>query len=92
MRHGNKLHVFARTRNAPYLFYYRYFQIEEKNWYPWEKVQVDIPSYDVEDDKGKIIESGTYLIPFVWNNRLLIFFPQFMKKTQPIADRPQHQN
>ncbi|MBP5973609.1 hypothetical protein HW132_12890 [Brasilonema sp. CT11] len=77
-----KLHVFSRTRNAPYFFYYRYFHIGEKNWYPWEKVQVDIPSYDVEDTNGKITKNGTYLIPIVWNKRLLIFFPQFAKKTK----------
>ncbi|NUN67052.1 hypothetical protein HCU40_20415 (plasmid) [Pseudanabaena biceps] len=78
-----KLHIFARTRNAPYFFYYRYFQIGQKNWYPWEKVQVDIPSYDVEDDKGQIVDNGTYLSSVVWNKRLLVFFPQFMKKTAP---------
>ena len=86
---GNKLHVFARTRNAPYFFFYRYFDIKESNWYPWEKMQVDIPSYDVEDvdatgkETGNIKKNGngTYLIPVVWNNRLLVFFPQFMKKT-----------
>ncbi len=79
-----KLHLFARTRNAPYFFYYRHFHIGEKNWYPWEKVQVDISSYDVENkDNGTIEKNGTYLIPVVWNQRLLIFFPQFMKKTSP---------
>jgi hypothetical protein len=79
-----KLHVFARTRNAPYLFYYRYFDVNVLNWYPWEKVQVDIPSYDVEDEHGQITDNGTYMVPVVWNKRLLIFFPQFMKKTQPV--------
>ena len=79
----NKLHVFSRTRNAPYFFYYRYFNINELNWYPWVKVQVDIPSYDVENEDGKIINNGTYLIPVIWNKRLLVFFPQFMKKTAP---------
>ncbi len=78
-----KLHVFARTRNAPYLFYYRYFHVTEKNWYPWEKVQVDIPSYDIEDINGQMIMNGTFVIPVVWNKRLLIFFPQFSKKTAP---------
>jgi hypothetical protein len=78
----SKLHVFASTRNAPYFFFYRYFQVHEKNWYPWEKVQVDIPSYDVERG-GIIVNHGSYLIPVAWNNRLLIFFPQFMKKTIP---------
>ena len=78
-----KLHVFSRTRNAPYFFYYRYYDIQEKNWYPWEKMQVDIPSYDVENDEGVITGNGCYLIPVIWNKRLLIFFPQFMKKTKP---------
>ncbi|CAG9932011.1 neuraminidase-like domain-containing protein [Candidatus Nitrotoga arctica] len=86
---GARLHVFARTRNAPHLLFYRYFHTAERNWYPWEKVQVDIPSYDAEaiDGKGNrtevIVENGTYLIPVVWRNRLLIFFPQFVKKTVP---------
>ena len=78
-----KLHVFSRTRKAPYLFYYRYYQVQEQNWYPWEKVQVDIPSYDVEDTNGQIADNGTYLIPVVWNKRPLIFFPRFSKKTAP---------
>jgi hypothetical protein len=81
---GAKLHVFARTRNAPYFFYYRYLDLNEMNWYPWEKMQVDIPSYDVEDPAThRITGSGCYLSPVVWNGRLLIFFPQFMKKTKP---------
>lgn len=79
---GAKLHVFSRTRNAPYFFYYRYLGLDEMNWYPWEKMQVDIPSYDVEDAVGKITGNGCYLTPVVWNGRLLIFFPQIMKKTK----------
>ena len=27
------------------------------------------------------MDNGAYLVPVVWNSRLLIFFPQFMKKT-----------
>ncbi|WPD23166.1 MAG: neuraminidase-like domain-containing protein [Candidatus Electrothrix scaldis] len=77
-----KLHIFARTRNAPYFFFYRFYDVTEGNWYPWEKVQVDIPSYDHENEKGEIDSNGTYLIPVVWQKRLLIFFPQFMKKTE----------
>jgi hypothetical protein len=83
-----KLHVFSRTRNVPYSFYYRYFNIGKHYWYPWEILGVDIPSYDEEDADGKITNSGTYLVPVVWNRRLLIFFPQFIKKTLPIkADK-----
>jgi len=78
------LHIFARTRNAPYFFYYRYFDTATRNWYPWEKMQVDIPSYDVEDKAtGQITGNGSYVIPVVWNKRLLVFFPQFVKKTLP---------
>jgi hypothetical protein len=82
---GNRLHVFARTRNAPYFWFYRYFQGDEKNWYPWQKVQVDIPSYDAEDSDQQITGNGGYLAPVVWNNRLLLFFPQFSRKTLPNA-------
>jgi Tc toxin complex TcA C-terminal TcB-binding domain/Neuraminidase-like domain len=77
-----KLHIFGRTHNAPYFFYYRYFDTQASNWYPWEKMQVDISSYDLEKN-GKTSKNGVYLIPVVWNNRLLIFFPQIMKKTFP---------
>jgi hypothetical protein len=84
---GSKLHVFSRTHAAPYFFYYRYLAMDEDmNWYPWEKVQVDIPSYDVEDMNGLITGNGCYLTPVVWNGRLLVFFPQFVKKTKPNPD------
>ena len=178
-----KLHVFSRTRSAPYSFYYRYFNVKEGYWYAWEKIQVDIPSYDVGNvpltieiqsakfppgttgivDFDGVISSypsdlnkfkgrfrvakdthlttftyphfqnalnnvefpivqlngaaignikkitvdnvsfsfegtfegelhrtsntnGCYLIPVVWNNRLLIFFPQIKKNTKTGAD------
>ncbi|BBB92591.1 MAG TPA: neuraminidase-like domain-containing protein [Methylomusa anaerophila] len=79
-----KLHIFSRTRNAPYIFYYRYLALDEMNWYPWEKMQIDIPSYDVEDpNTHEVKDNGCYLTPAVWNGRLLVFFPQIMKKTKP---------
>lgn len=98
-----KLHVFSRTRIAPYFFFYRYLDIAGgNNWNPWEKMQVDIPNYDVEvtieiikiaqniyelNPKYKtIIGNGCYLTPIVWNGRLLIFFPQFVRKTKPNED------
>jgi hypothetical protein len=78
-----KLHIFGRTRNAAYIFYYRYLSLSEMNWYPWEKLQVDVPSYDEFNDNGDVVGNGCYLTPVVWNGRLLIFFPQIMKKTRP---------
>jgi hypothetical protein len=83
---GSKLHVFSRTRNAPYIFYYRYLALDEMNWYPWEKMQVDIPSYDAEDQTThQVVGNGCYLTPVAWNDRLLIFFPQIMKKTRSLS-------
>jgi hypothetical protein len=79
-----RMHVFSRTRNAPYHFYYRYLALDEMNWYPWEKMQIDIPSYDVENPSThEVTGNGCYLTPVVWNERMLIFFPQIMKKTKP---------
>ena len=101
MEGGEKVHVFGRTRIAPYFFYYRYMDVPARNWYPWEKMQVDIPSYDREEvtqfkkDNGKfvsnpnykkIIGNGSYLTPVIWNGRLLIFFPQFLRKSKAFDD------
>ncbi len=78
---GAKLHVFSRTRNAPYFFFYRFMALDEMNWYPWEKMDVDITSYDVENSKThQIIDNGCYISAIVWNDRLIVFFPQIVKK------------
>ena len=83
---NNKLHVFGRSHNAPYFFFYRYYDTQEFNWYPWEKMQVDIPSYDVAANAyAQVTGNGTYLTPLVWRNRLLVFFPQISVKTRPAA-------
>lgn len=93
---GAKLHVFSRTRNAPYFFYYRYLELETMNWYPWEKMQVDIPSYDAEikvtlgnpPKESDLLINGCYLTPVAWNGRLLVFFPQILKKSKPNQNSP----
>jgi len=36
----------------------------------------------VESSSKQVLENGTYVIPLVWNNRLLIFIPQISKKTR----------
>lgn len=81
--HGSKLHAFGRTRNAPYAFYYRYLALDEMNWYPWEKMQVDISNYEAENASHEVTGNGSFLTPVVWNERLLVFFPQIVKKTKP---------
>ncbi len=67
------LHIFGRTHNAPYQFFYRTCD-EFYKWSTWEKVQVDIRM--TEDGEN----SGVHLIPVVWKNRLFIFWAEFIKK------------
>jgi len=67
------LHVFGRTHNLPYKYFYRRWNEYEK-WSAWEKVPVDIRA--VEDGEN----SGVHLIPVVWKGRLFLFWPEFMEK------------
>ncbi|NOT09810.1 MAG: hypothetical protein HOP28_16580 [Gemmatimonadales bacterium] len=70
------LHVFARTHNAPYTFFYRRWN-EYRKWSPWERLPVDIRSVD----KGN--NSGVHLIPVVWKKRLFLFWPEFVEVKDP---------
>jgi hypothetical protein len=70
------LHVFARTHNAPYKFFYRRWN-EYQKWSAWERVPVDIRS--VEDGA----DSGVHLIPVVWKKRLFLFCPEFIDAQEP---------
>jgi hypothetical protein len=69
----NILHVFARTFNAPHVYFYRRL-LNLTTWTPWEKMQVDI--------------QGDHLIPVIWNRRLYLFWPQFAKKAAPPTGTP----
>jgi len=74
------LHVFGRTHNMPYKYYYRRWN-EFHKWSAWEKVQVDIRS--VEDGEN----SGVHLIPVVWKGRLFLFWPEFMDQDPRVQDQ-----
>ncbi|MBE7170547.1 MAG: hypothetical protein INR73_08150 [Williamsia sp.] len=58
------VHVFGRTHNIPYQYFYR--KLEKKIWSPWEKVEVDI--------------EGDHILPVVWNGRLMLFWALFTEK------------
>src|SRR5690606_34832985 len=75
------LHVFGRTHNAPYQFFYRTCSSTFK-WSAWEKVQLDIRMTEDGDN------SGVHLMPVVWKNRLFLFWAEFIKK-QENASPPQ---
>jgi Neuraminidase-like domain len=82
---NNIVHICARTVHSPYMYYYRNVNLSNGTvvWTSWEAVQVDIPSYTVQTPSGATGASGTYVTPVVYYGRLMIFFPQFIKKTQP---------
>ena len=67
------MHVFARTHNSPYKFFYRTWN-KFKKWSAWEKVALDIRGVE-EGNK-----SGVHLVPVVWKGRLFLFWPEFIKK------------
>jgi hypothetical protein len=69
------LHVFGRSHNLPYKYFYRRWNKFHK-WSAWEKVQLDIRG--VEDGEN----SGVHLIPVVWKGRLYLFWPEFMEKAK----------
>lgn len=71
------LHVFARTHNAPYKFFYRRWD-EYGKWSAWERVPVDIRSVEaVGTSDGS--NSGVHLVPVVWKQRLFLFWPEFIR-------------
>ncbi|KAI9767406.1 MAG: putative Insecticidal toxin complex protein TccB2 [Geoglossum umbratile] len=84
------LHLFARTRHSPYIYYHRTRETSS-GYSPWEQIQTDIPSFDSDRSDQTHTStptsiSGTYLVPYVWNRRVLVFIPQFRKTDLPGAD------
>jgi len=77
-------HFFARTRSAPYEFYYREMNIHTEShapwskWSQWSRIEVDIMPYDTEWDGTTIPHSGNYLIPLIRDDRLFLYIPQIM--------------
>ena len=76
------LHVFGRTHNAPYKFFYRTWN-EFKKWSAWETVPLDIRCIEDGDN------SGVHLIPVVWKSRLFLFWPEFNVVQESQADTTQ---
>lgn len=64
----NILHVFGRTFHTPHTYFYRTL-VNFTTWTPWEEMQVTI--------------DGDHLMPIIWNRKLYVFWPTFVKKTVP---------
>jgi len=61
-------HVFARTFNAPHVWYYRRLE-NGRAWTPWEKIDADI--------------EGEHLVPVLFHHRLHLFWTVFREVTKP---------
>ncbi|KAK3338689.1 hypothetical protein B0T25DRAFT_599373 [Lasiosphaeria hispida] len=83
-------HFFARTRTAPFDFYYRRLEVTGAsaasirwNWLPWSKMEVEIPTHEVDADHQTLQRPGSYLLPALFKNRLFLFIPQITRQTKP---------
>lgn len=70
----NIIHVIARTKSLPRVYYYRTYDMNYSKWEAWERVDVDI--------------EGDHVVPVVYNRKLHIFWMQFLEKPRPIKKMP----
>jgi peptidoglycan hydrolase-like protein with peptidoglycan-binding domain len=76
------LHVVARTRSMPAIFFYRNYDLYYSRWSPWEKIDNDIQS--------------DHVVPWVYNRKLYLFWlilhdkPIKLKRLPPVkqSDEP----
>jgi hypothetical protein len=81
-------HLFARTRNAPYTYFYRSMEHTKRGqsipspvWTPWTKMPFEITGHEVDADGNTLARSGAYIVPVVWRKRLMVFMPKLTVKT-----------
>jgi peptidoglycan hydrolase-like protein with peptidoglycan-binding domain len=68
------LHIVARTKADPAIFYYRAFNGIDATWSPWEKIDADI--------------TGEHVHPVVYNRKLYLFWLVFLEKPQKTYKQP----
>lgn len=69
-----RLHVIARTKSDPTVYYHRYLDYRDDEWTPWTKVEVDI--------------NGEHVQPVVYNRKLYLFWLVFLEKPQKTHKQP----
>lgn len=62
-------HIIARTHGASNVYYHR--KLIKNSFTPWEKMGVT--------------PEGSHIVPFVWNNRLMLFWLSFAEKAAPFT-------
>ncbi len=75
--HKSILHIFARTMGGAVRSYFYRRLLDNKEWTPWEKVELDINGIQGSD---QIQEDGIHLLPVVLNRRLYLFWLIFTQK------------
>jgi hypothetical protein len=65
------LHVFGKTAGVPAEYYYRTY-VDNSYWTPWTRANIDI--------------QGEHLIPVILNNRLYLFWPEFIQASKSVVE------
>ena len=67
------LYLVGRTDTDPRTYYYRRFKPNIRQWFPWQKIDAQIPA--------------DFVTPVLAFNRLFLFWPEFIKTVKPM-DKP----
>ncbi len=70
----NRLHVLARTKADPAVYFYRQHDLNYGTWTPWERLDIEI--------------TGDHAIPVVYNRALYVFWLVFTEKPQKPRKQP----
>ena len=72
-------HLFERTRNAPYMSFYRRMIVNrvsvsiinpKSTWSGWKLMELDTLTYETDWNSDTLLEGGTYVLPVIRHNRL----------------------
>jgi hypothetical protein len=70
----NIVHVIARSKSIPAVYYYRQYDMNYSTWTAWEKLEIDV--------------TGDQVIPVVYNRKLHLFWLVFVEKPQKSHKAP----
>lgn len=70
----NRLHVLARTKADPAVYFYRQHDLNYGTWTAWERLDVEI--------------AGDHAIPVIYNRALYVFWLVFVEKPQKPRKQP----
>ncbi len=70
----DRFHVVARTRSEPTVYFYRYFDLNQRSWSGWEPIEANV--------------QGEHVTLVVYNRRLYLFWLSFHKKPIEAQKQP----